>query len=80
MVFKKLFRSLAWLRTEKIAKKYLKIANIVNLEEKNLKFSNKSVFKSEQWAYINYNLFNFYSWSKSEHFTGLKKGLVPLTK
>ncbi len=40
-----------------------------------LKFSNKSVFKSEQWAYINYNLFNFYSWSKSERFTGLKKGL-----
>ena len=42
-----------------IAKKYVKIANIVNLEGKMLKFSNKSVFKSEQWAYINYNLFNF---------------------
>jgi hypothetical protein len=43
-----------------------------------LKFSNKSVYKSEQWVYINYNLFSFCSWSKSEHFTGLKKGLVPL--
>jgi hypothetical protein len=59
MVFKKLFGSLAWPGTKKIAKKYLKIANIVNLEGKKLKFSNKSVFKSEQWAYINYNLFNF---------------------
>ncbi len=59
MVFKKLFGSLAWPGTKKIAKKYLKIANLVNLEGKMLKFSNKSVFKSEQWAYINYNLFKF---------------------
>ncbi len=75
MVFKNLFGSLAWPGTKKIAKKYLKIASIVNLVGKMLKFSNKSVFKSEQWAYINYNLFNFKSWSTSEHFTGLKKGL-----
>ncbi len=59
MVFKKLFGSLVMTRDQKIAKKYLKIANIVNLEGKMLKFSNKSAFKAEQWAYINYNLFNF---------------------
>ena len=33
--------------------------NIVNLEGKMLKFSNKSVFKAEQWARIHYNLFIF---------------------
>ncbi len=43
----------------KIAKKHLKIANIVNLEEKMLKFGNKSVFKAEPWACIHYNLFIF---------------------
>jgi len=59
MVFKKLFGSLAWPGTKKIAKKYLKKAKVVNLEGKMLKFSNKSVFKAEQWAYIHYNLFNF---------------------
>ncbi len=46
-------------REQKIAKKYLKIANIVSLEGKMLKFSNKSAFKAEQWAYINYNLIQF---------------------
>ncbi len=59
MVFKKLFGSLAWPGTKKIAKKYLKIANIVNLEGKMLKNGNKSVFKAEQWACIHYNLFIF---------------------
>ena len=62
--------SLAWPGTKKIAKKYLKKAKIVNLEGKMSKFSNKSVFKADQWAGIHYNLFNFKSWSKSEHFTG----------
>ncbi len=41
MVFKKLFGSLAWPGTKKIAKKYLKIANIINLEGKMLNFSIK---------------------------------------
>ncbi len=64
-------------RDQKIAKKYLKIANIVNLEGKMLKFSNKSAFKAKQWAYINYNLFNFELWSKSEQVLQvLKKGLA----
>jgi hypothetical protein len=44
--------------TNKIAKKYLKKAKIVNLEGKMLKFSNKPAFKAEQWACIHYNLFN----------------------
>jgi hypothetical protein len=54
MGFKKLFGSLAWPGTKKIAKKYLKIANKVNLEGKMLKFSNKGAFKAEQWACIHY--------------------------
>jgi hypothetical protein len=60
MVFKKLFGSLAWPGTKKIAEKYLKIANIVNLEGKILKFSNKSVFKSEQWDILTiiFSIFN----------------------
>jgi hypothetical protein len=59
MVFKKLFGSLAWPGTKKIAKKYLKKAKIVNLEGKMLKFSNKNAFKAEQWACFHYNPFNF---------------------
>ena len=57
--FKKFFWVPGMTRDQKIAKKYLKIPNIVNLEGKMLKFSNKSAFKAEQWAYINYSLFNF---------------------
>jgi hypothetical protein len=57
--FQKLFGSLAWPGTNKIATKYLKEANIVNLEGKMLKFSNKSALKAKYWACIHYNLFNF---------------------
>jgi hypothetical protein len=57
------FKKIVWVpgmaRDQKIAKKYLKKAKIVNLEGKMLKFSNKSAFKAEQWACIHYNLFNF---------------------
>ncbi len=50
------FKKIVWVpgmaRDQKIAKKYLKIANIVNLEGKMLKISNKSVFKKAKYQFF----------------------------